>query len=83
MPRHPRKCRDIDASDFFKKMADHIFENTEYIFPFYKRHFTIDLSEFRLTVCPKVLVPETFHNLIVSVETGDHQQLFESLRALR
>src|SRR3546814_17230421 len=45
--------------------------------------FAIDLGEFRLTVGAQVFVPETFGDLVIAVETRDHQHLLEQLRRLR
>jgi hypothetical protein len=41
------------------------------------------LGELGLTVRPQVFVPETAHDLVVAVESGDHEQLFEQLGRLR
>ena len=43
----------------------------------HERSFHIDLSKFRLTVSTQVFVTEAFNDLIVTVKTGHHQQLFE------
>ena len=49
----------------------------------HERSFHIDLGKFRLTISTQVFVTETLNDLIVAVETGHHQQLFEQLRRLR
>jgi hypothetical protein len=44
---------------------------------------SIDLGELGLAVGAQVLVAEAAHDLVVAVEAGNHQQLFEQLRRLR
>ena len=46
-------------------------------------HLDIELREFGLPVCAQILIPETAHDLVVAIEAGHHQQLFEYLRRLR
>ena len=43
----------------------------------------VQLRELRLPVGAQVLVAEAAHDLVVTVEAGDHQQLLEDLRRLR
>ena len=45
--------------------------------------FQVDLSELRLAVTTQVLVTETFDDLVITVKTSIHQQLFCNLWALR
>jgi len=45
-----------------------------------KRHFEIELGEFRLAVGAQVFVAETFDDLEVTVQAANHQDLFEDLR---
>ena len=47
-----------------------------------KRHFQVQLGEFRLAVRPQVLVAETPGDLDVPVVAGDHQDLLVQLRRL-
>ena len=64
-------------------MTDHVFEQiADFLFT-RKRHFTIDLREFRLAIRSQIFVTKTFRNLVITIETCDHQQLFEQLRRLR
>ena len=45
-------------------------------------HLAVDLSELGLPVGTEVLIPETFHQLVIPVVAGHHQQLLEGLRRL-
>ncbi len=47
-----------------------------------KRHFTVNLGEFRLAVGAQVFIAEAADNLEIAVKTGDHEYLFEKLRRL-
>ena len=64
-------------------MFGHTFEGLDDVFLSDERHLAVDLSELRLTVGTQVLVAETLRNLEITVETADHQQLLQCLRALR
>ena len=55
------------------------FKSFQNIFLLYKRHFAIDLGEFRLSVGSQILITETFYDLKIFVHSANHQQLFESL----
>ena len=61
----------------------HSLERGQDIFLLHKGHLTIDLRELRLTIVTQILISETFHDLKVSIETGDHEKLLEGLRRLR
>ena len=63
-------------------MFHETFKHLEDIFLIYKRHFTVYLSELRLTVGTEVFVTETFYYLEITVETADHKELLEGLRRL-
>ena len=43
----------------------------------------VELGDLLDAIGAKILVPEADRNLVVAVESGDHQQLLEQLRALR
>ena len=47
-----------------------------------ERHLDIQLREFRLAICPQVLVTKTASKLVVPFKAGHHQQLLEQLRRL-
>ena len=64
-------------------MASHILEEVDNVVLINERHLAVNLSKLRLTVCTQVLVAETLCNLEVAVEATDHEQLLQSLRALR
>ncbi len=47
-----------------------------------ERGLDVELSELRLAVGAQILVAETAHDLVVTIEARDHQQLLEDLRRL-
>ena len=71
------------ATDFLEQIFGHAFEEVDDVILLHKRHFAVNLCEFRLAVGTQVFVTEAFGYLEVTVETGNHQQLFQCLRALR
>ena len=73
----------IDAPDHLEQMLGHSFENVQHVFLLHKAHFAVDLCKFGLAVRTQVFVTETFHDLEITVETGNHQQLLQRLRRLR
>ena len=82
--RHDReRIRQFRTQRRGENMANHVFEEiTDFLF-FHKRHFAIDLREFRLAIRPQILITETFRDLVITIEPGDHQQLLEKLWRLR
>ncbi len=64
-------------------MACKSFKSVQHIIPFHECHFTVNLSEFRLAVGTQVFVTETFHQLVITIVAGNHQQLLKGLRRLR
>ena len=42
----------------------------------------IHLGEFRLAVCPQILIPKAPGNLVVFIHAAHHEQLLENLRRL-
>ncbi len=83
VPRHTRELVEFQALHLLEKMFGQTFKSLQNILLLYKRHFAVDLREFRLTVGAQVLVAEATNNLKVAVHTCHHQQLFVLLRALR
>ena len=73
---------EINAFDFFEQVFGHAFEGHDDVFLLHKRHFTVNLGEFGLTVCTQVFITETLGDLEVTVESAHHQQLFEQLWGL-
>ena len=73
----------LNTAQFFEEVFCHTFEKFDYIVLLYERHFTVDLCKFRLTVGTQIFVTETFCNLEITVETGNHQQLLQGLWRLR
>src|SRR5690606_271346 len=83
-PRHGGELgRQIDALHGFEDVAQHAFEQVADFFLVQERGFAVDLGKFRLAVRTQVLVAEALGDLVVTVETGDHQHLLEELRRLR
>ena len=81
--RHPREGPRFDAEDRGEEVAYEPFERVQDVFLLHERHLAVDLGELGLPVCAQVLVAEAFDDLVVAVESADHQQLLERLRALR
>ena len=82
--RHDREwIRQIDVHRFLEDATDHVFKQIADFLFFNKRHFAVDLGKLRLAVCTQIFVAETFRDLVITVETGNHQQLFEQLWRLR
>lgn len=78
--RHDREwIRQIDVHRFLENTTDHVFKQIADFLFFDKRHFAVDLGKFRLAVSTQIFIAETFRDLVITVETGDHQQLFEQL----
>src|SRR4030042_3999710 len=48
-----------------------------------KGHLDIDLGKFWLTIRSEVFIPKTPDDLIVSIKSGNHQNLFKQLGRLR
>jgi len=70
-------------SDGGDKCRDQPFHHREDIFPRHERHLQVELGEFGLPVSPQILVTHASRDLEVLFIPGDHEQLFELLRALR
>ena len=70
----------FDATDYLEQMFCHTFKDIQHIFLLNETHFAVNLCKFRLTVGTQVFVAETFHDLEITVETGNHQQLLQGLR---
>ncbi len=77
---HPaERPGDLPTQDLPEEAGDQTFDEfTDVVFR-NERTFHVQLSEFRLTVGPKVLVAETADDLVIPVEAGHHEQLFEEL----
>ena len=81
MPSHTRESFFyIDTTNHLEQMLGHSFENVQHVFLFHKAHFAVDLCKFGLAVRTQVFVTKTFHDLEITVETRNHQQLFQCLR---
>ena len=66
-----------------EQRPDHRFHQGHHALLVEKRGFNVELGEFRLPVGAQVFVAETTRKLVVALEAGHHQQLFEELRRLR
>ena len=83
-PRHTlERFSQFHTTQCFEQMFSHSFESSDNIFLLNEAHFAVNLRKFRLTVSTQVLIAETFCDLEVTVETGNHQQLLQCLRRLR
>ena len=80
---HERFIRSSTPRISLEQIFGHAFEEVDDVILLHKRHFAVNLCKFRLTVGTQVFVTEAFGYLEVTVETGNHQQLFQCLRALR
>ena len=80
---HYREIAQIHTLHFQPQMTHQRFHHFTHLRRGHERSFHIDLSKFRLTISAQVFVTEAFNDLIVTVKTGHHQQLFEQLRGLR
>ena len=74
---HDRELAQIDAFNVQPQVADQLFHHFTHLRCGHEGGFHVDLGEFWLTVSAQVLVTEAFHNLVVTIETGHHQKLFE------
>ena len=83
MPCHTLQLRQLYATYLPEQMTCQILKDFQYVFLIGKRHFTVYLRKFWLSVSTQVLVTETLGNLEIAVETRHHQQLLQCLRALR
>ena len=64
-------------------MFRHALEHIQDILLLHEAHLTVDLRELRLAIRTQILVTETFYDLEITVETGNHQQLLQGLWRLR
>ena len=74
---------DVNVHQVFEYLLHHSFVDVHDIFDIYEGQFHVNLCKFRLSVCSQVFVTEAFCDLVVSVHTGYHQELFVQLRGLR
>ena len=73
-PRHTLEWfGQFNTPKSLEQMFGHSFESRNDVFLFYETHFTVNLCKFRLTVGTQVFVTETFCNLEITVEPGNHQ----------
>ena len=69
--------------DVFEYFLHQSFVDVHDIVYINEGQFHVHLCKFRLSVCTQVFVTEAFCNLVITVHTGNHQQLFVQLRGLR
>ncbi len=70
----------IKIFNFLENQSNHPLNQRDNIILIDKSELHIDLRKFGLPVSTQIFITETFYNLKVAVETGDHQQLFKKLR---
>ena len=80
---HDREIAQVDAFNLQPQLTHHRFHDLTHLRRGHKGGFHVDLGKFRLTVGTQVFIAEAFDDLIIAVEAGHHQQLFEQLRRLR
>ncbi len=81
--RHVREFAKLQIQHFLEQLADHAFGDTDDVRFIEEAGLDVDLGELGLAISAKVFVAEALGDLIVAVETGNHQQLLEQLRRLR
>jgi len=80
---HRKRIGQFDVQAVLEHQPDHAFEHVADFLLAQERGLAVDLGKFRLAVGAQIFVAEAFGNLVVAVEVGHHQQLFEQLRRLR
>ena len=77
------RLSELHTTNRLEEVFGHAFKEVDDIILFYKRHFTVNLREFRLAICTQVFVTETLGYLEIAVESAHHQELLQGLRTLR
>ena len=80
---HDRELAEVHTFNVQPQVADQFFHHFAHLRCGHEGSFHVDLGEFWLTVSAQIFITEAFHNLIVAIEAGHHQQLFEQLWRLR
>ena len=75
--RGPLPCRGLGGS---KHRCRHCIEDVVLVD---EAHFHVELHELVLAVSAQVFVTEAARHLVVAVDSGHHEELFEELRRLR
>jgi hypothetical protein len=73
----------VDADAFFEHGLDEALDEADDVVLLHERHLQVDLRELELAVGALVLVAETAGDLVILVEPGHHEELFEKLGRLR
>ena len=81
--RHGREVAQLDIQHFLVETTDHGLGHAHDVLLVDEAGLEVDLGEFRLTIGAQILVTEALGDLVVTIDTGDHQQLLEQLRRLR
>ena len=76
---HDREIAQLNAFHVVPQATHQGFHHLTHLLSGHEGGFHIDLGKFWLTVSAQVFVAEAFHDLIVAIEAGHHQQLFEKL----
>ncbi len=78
-----REFAELQVQHFLEQLADHALGQAHDLGLVQEAGLDVDLGEFWLAIGTQVFVTEALGNLVVAVETGDHQQLLEQLWRLR
>ena len=66
----------LHTEDLFEESGKQSLIDIDHVIHIDERKFHIDLGKFRLTVCTKIFITETFCDLEIPVISGAHKQLF-------
>ncbi len=83
VPRHARHRARTGAGDRLGGVEHRLADHPHHVVGVGEAHLRVELHELELPVGPQVLVAQAPGDLVVAVETADHEQLLEELRALR
>lgn len=72
----------LDVDYFFEDGVDYVFDEVLYVVFVYEGEFYVQLGEFQLVVGMQCFVVEVVCDLVVMVEVGYYQDLFEQLWVL-
>ena len=75
----PRRA-DLNPQDLAPQPGEHRLQDRVHVLLAHERHLQVELGELPVPVRPEVLVAHASSDLVVAVEAGHHQQLFELLR---
>ena len=79
-PAHVREGGQLDIQHRAEHLAHHALGDIHDRRRVQKRGLDIDLGELGLAIRAQIFIAKTLRDLIVAIETRDHQQLLEQLR---